>query len=361
MTTTSASRFDGKLGWPISCFFLLFALPSLYQLVVSGSPTWRIVTGLVVFAGYAALYVVGSTRMWALSLRPKLVLTAFLLVLPSALLWLLGPSAAWVFVYGLSLIAIMLPTRLAFAVGLPTLAVTAALILVNLGWDELFSDWVVLASVFAATWFMGRLIRANYALATAQEEIARLAAADERARLAEELREDLGHSLAAITAQAGSVCAELERGATPVAQVREVEDLAREAVTQVRATVSGYRTASLAAEVVGARAALEAAGITADLPTAVDRVAPAYRETFAYALRDGVTAVLRCAGGATRCEVRLGESWLEVRDNGAAEGRAASVSEVDSGLVERVAGIGGRIDTGPCAEGGFRLRVAVPS
>ncbi|MBB5890690.1 histidine kinase [Kutzneria kofuensis] len=353
-------RFDPELGWPLSCFFLLFALPSLYQLATSGTPTWRIATGLTVFAGYAALYVVASTKMWSLSLRWKLVLTAALITLPAFLVWVLGLASTWVFVYGLSLVAIMLPTGLAFAVGLPTLAVTAVLIVVNLGYTELFTDWVVLASVFAATWFMGRLIRANHALATAQEEIARLAAAEERARLAEELRQDLGRSLVEITARAGAVCAELERGGRAAEHVREVEDLAREAVTQVRATVSGYRTASLAAEVVGARAALEAAGITADLPTAVDRVAPAYRETFAYALRDGVTAVLRRAGGATRCEVRLGESWLEVRDNGTASVPVADGDGVDSGLVERVAGIGGRIDTGPCAEGGFRLRVAVP-
>jgi two-component system sensor histidine kinase DesK len=354
-------RFDPELGWPISCFFLLFALPSLYQFVTSGAPTWRIAAGLTVFAGYAVLYVLASMKMWSLSLWSKLALAAVLLALPTVLVWLLGLTSTWVFVYGLSLVSMMLPTGLAFAIGLPTLAVTAVLIVVNLGFTELFTDWVVLASVFAATWFMGRLIRANYALATAQEEIARLAAAEERARLAEELREDLGRSLVAITAKAGAVCAELERGGTPVAHVREVEDLAREAVTQVRATVSGYRTASLAAEVVGARAALEAAGITADLPTAVDRVAPAYREAFAYALRDGVTAVLRRAGGATRCEVRLGESWLEVRDNGTASVPVADGAGVDSGLVERVAGIGGRIDTGPCAEGGFRLRVAVPS
>ena len=73
-----------------------------------------------------------------------------------------------------------------------------------------------------------------------------------------------------------------------------------------------------------------------------------------------VTAVLRRSSGATRCEVRLGESWLEVRDNGTASVSAVDCGGPDSGLAERVAGIGGRIDTGPCAEGGFRLRVAVP-
>jgi two-component system sensor histidine kinase DesK len=355
-----ASRFDPKLGWPVSCFFLLFAVPSLLALITSGIPTWQLVTGLVGFGGYAALYVVASTRMWFVGMRVKLAMTVALLALPTALVCLLGLGSTWMFVYGLSVIAIMLPSRLAFAIGIPALAAIAGVIIAELGFSLLLSDWVVLASVFAATWFMGRLMRANYALESAQEEIARLAAAEERTRLAEELRDDLGRSLAAITARAGAVCAELERGGTSVAHVREVEDLAREAVTQVRATVSGYRTASLAAEVVGARAALEAAGIAADLPTAVDRVAPAYREAFAYALRDGVTAVLRRSSGATRCEVRLGESWLEVRDNGTASVSAVDCGGPDSGLAERVAGIGGRIDTGPCAEGGFRLRVAVP-
>ena len=39
-------RFDPRMGWQTSCFFLLFALPSLYQLVTSGAPTWKIATGL---------------------------------------------------------------------------------------------------------------------------------------------------------------------------------------------------------------------------------------------------------------------------------------------------------------------------
>src|SRR5262249_435197 len=150
-------RFDPQLGWPVSCFFLLFAVPSMLQLITSGAPTWLIVTGLVGFAGYAAMYVVASMKMWDLSLRAKLLLAAVVVAAPSGLVWLLGLTASWMFVYGISLIAIMLPTGWAFGIGLPTLGVLAVLIAVNLGVTELYSDWVVLASVFAATWFMGRL------------------------------------------------------------------------------------------------------------------------------------------------------------------------------------------------------------
>ncbi|QFZ18726.1 hypothetical protein [Saccharothrix syringae] len=49
-------------------------------------------------------------------------------------------------------------------------------------------------------------------------------------------------------------------------EVREIENLTRRALGDVRTTVSGYRDMSLSAEIVGARAALRAAGVRADLP-----------------------------------------------------------------------------------------------
>jgi len=129
---------------------------------------------------------------------------------------------------------------------------------------------------------------------------------------------------------------------------------------EVRATVSGYRNASLTNELVGAREALRAAEIAADLPHAVDNVAVEYQEPFAYVLREGVTNVIRHSR-ATRCEVRLGDSWIEIHDNG-------SGSTVDgkqpghglAGLAERLAPLGGIVDAGPAEDGGFRLRATVP-
>ncbi len=121
----------------------------------------------------------------------------------------------------------------------------------------------------------------------------------------------------------------------------------------MRATVSGYRTASLPAELVGARAALSAAGIAADLPQAVDDVTGGLQTTFAYVLREGVTNVIRHSN-ASRCEVRLGDTWLEVRDNGrsAAEvvisSRASGGGHGLSGLAERVAAVNGTLDAGRC-------------
>ena len=121
-----------------------------------------------------------------------------------------------------------------------------------------------------------QVIRSNAELRAARDEIATLAVAEERARLARDLHDVLGHSLTTITVKAGLARRILESSgdapAGAVAELRDVEHLSRTALAEVRSTVSGYRKASLAAELVGARAALAAAEIEADLPHAVDNV-----------------------------------------------------------------------------------------
>jgi two-component system sensor histidine kinase DesK len=218
-----------------------------------------------------------------------------------------------------------------------------------------------------AMFAFGGLIRTVRELRSAQGKMARLAVAEERSRLARDLHDVLGHSLTTITVKAGLARRVLETSADrerAIAEVRDVEELARQAMTDVRATVSGYRTASLPAELVGARAALSASGIAAELPRAVDNVTAALQETFAYVLREGVTNVIRHSN-ASRCEVRLGDTWLEVRDNGRSAAEQVTSSRQSggghglSGLAERVAAVDGTLEAGPLPEGGFMLRVSV--
>ena len=82
--------------------------------------------------------------------------------------------------------------------------------------------------------------------------------------------------------------------------IREVEHLTRQALSDVRATVSGYREVSLSAEVVGARAALRAAGVEADLPSAVDNVRrPQRRELAASSPQDLAAQLAKPLGAKT--------------------------------------------------------------
>ncbi|XVQ87573.1 sensor histidine kinase [Microbispora siamensis] len=203
------------------------------------------------------------------------------------------------------------------------------------------------------------LIRLVVQLGQAREEIAALAAAAERDRLARDLHDVLGHSLTTITVKTGLARRVLESGGDPeraLAELRDVERLSRQAHSEVRLTVSGRRRPSLAAELAGARAALRAAGISPILPPSADHVPAELAEPFAYVLREGVTNVIRHSG-ATRCEVLLGDDWLEVRDNGPGQ-QAAKPGNGLSGLAERLRAVGGRIEAGPLPAGGFRLRAS---
>ena len=204
-----------------------------------------------------------------------------------------------------------------------------------------------------------QVVRANEALAETRAELARLAAENERIRIARDLHDLLGHSLTTITVKAG--LARRLGEADPegaVAQITEVEDLCRRVLADVRAAVSGYREVTLASELARGRELLRASGITADLPTATEVADPAHQELFGWAIREGLTNVIRHSR-ARSCTVRVSASSVEIVDDG--QGSAASPGNGLSGLRERAAAAGGGVDAGPAHPTGWRLRVWVPS
>jgi two-component system sensor histidine kinase DesK len=143
-----------------------------------------------------------------------------------------------------------------------------------------------------------------------------------------------------------------------------VEQLARQALADVRAAVTGYREASLPGELASARAALAAAGIEADLPGAVDAVPAERRELLAWALREGVTNAVRHSA-ARRVWVRLDADGVEVADDGrgpAGHPGAAGVPVHQrgnglAGLRERAEAVGAAVTVTRREGGGFVLRV----
>jgi two-component system sensor histidine kinase DesK len=224
-----------------------------------------------------------------------------------------------------------------------------------------FADVTPVAIPVIALAMLGvmQVVRANRALAETRAELARLAAENERIRIARDLHDLLGHSLTTITVKAG-----LARRLGPtnpagaVDQITEVEELCRKALTEVRAAVSGYREVTLASELARGRELLRASGITAELPTATEVADPAHQELFGWAVREGLTNVIRHSR-ARSCTVRVSASYVEIIDDG--QGSTAAPGNGLSGLRERAAAAGGGVDAGPVQPAGWRLRVWVPA
>ncbi|MEU5692895.1 histidine kinase [Actinosynnema sp. NPDC020468] len=344
-----------------SLFVLVYIPQVVYEVATGGRPSaWRVaaVTLLVVYSvGWLglpqALYRDGAGD------RGRLGWCLGLTAVGLAVVGVLGLEYAGLMVYVMALSALALPLRVALVLdGVVFVGLGVAMFVTgDLPRDA--GSLGTLASVTLGMFAMNRLMRANQALRRAQEEIAALAVAEERNRLARDLHDVLGHSLTTITLKAGLTRRLLEKDDVARArdEVHDIELLTRQALGDVRATVSGYREVSLSAEVVGARAALRAAGVEADLPHAVDNVDPRLQGVFGYVLREAVTNVLRHAD-ARRCEVRLGDRWLEVRDDGRGTGTGVPGTGL-RGLAERLAAVGGTVDAGPLGERGYRLRAEV--
>jgi two-component system sensor histidine kinase DesK len=243
-------------------------------------------------------------------------------------------------------------------------------------------------------------------LLAARAEVERLAKEQERLRIARDLHDLLGHALTSITMKAELASRLVERDPDrATAEMRQVADLGRQSLADVRATVSGYREVSLVTELAAARQVLAAAGIQAELPASVEEVPVDLRELFGWALREGVTNAVRHSR-ARNVRVTLSEGSIEIVDDGIGtrgegfrpgeDGRMEIVSDGAAlgtrgngltGLIERATAAGGRVRagsvTGRAAEGrpedtrtdrgdgrrsgpgagthpGFRLRVEVP-
>ncbi|WP_229498829.1 sensor histidine kinase [Pseudoduganella ginsengisoli] len=205
-----------------------------------------------------------------------------------------------------------------------------------------------------------RIRRSREQLLMKQEEVEHLARIAERERISRDMHDLLGHTLSLITLKAELAGRLLDRD--PAAcrnEIRDIEHSARQALSEVRHAVSGYRETGLAHELARAKAALSAAGVA--LETQVQPLAiPAVAENvLALALREAVTNILRHAD-AQACTVQLaledGMLVLRIRD----DGKAASVAPGNGlrGMRERVEHLGGWLAL--AVEQGVALELRLP-
>lgn len=201
----------------------------------------------------------------------------------------------------------------------------------------------------------------------AQEEVEQLATIAERERIARDLHDVLGHTLSTITLKAELASHLLASNPEQAArEIRDVERLSRQSLSEVRSAVRGYRSVGLAGELANAKLALEAAGVNLDYFFDTLSILPAAEGVLTFALREAVTNVVRHAS-ATHCRITLhitdGHVVLSVADDGSG---VTSNTGSGSGLPfmrERVRALGGYVHLTPSRsvdESGVRLDVGIP-
>jgi two-component system, NarL family, sensor histidine kinase DesK len=386
-----------RVGWLFAAIWLVYLAYPVSTLFDGTHRVGEIVGVLALAAAFCAAYIGLTIRNRTLVFaarpvldRPRAILLGVLVVIAAVTPILSSNSWIVLWVYISSACGATLPMgrrNLAFA-GAMAATVLMLVEALALGTDIGIWSTVLIPSLFSGLGTIGvrRMQQLIVELRQARDEVKHLAAGEERLRLARDLHDLAGHSMATVTLKA-----ELARRLVKIdpdgaeKQVADIEQVSRQALADIREAVSGYRRPTLAVETASARVALEAAGIAFDLDPAlaagarVPGLDPEAEAALAWCLREAVTNVVRHSG-ATSCSVRLIEArvdgdttlTLEVTDDGdggssARDGQPAGTAPHTpawgnglTGLRERLAPFQATLRAAPVSPRGFKLTATLP-
>lgn len=247
-------------------------------------------------------------------------------------------------------------------------------------WNTTRATLLLVSTVGATSTLIIRYAIVHRQLRQMREElVARLAVSDERLRIARDLHDLLGHNLSLIALKSELARRLVETAPErAISEIREVEAVAREALREVRETISGYRQPTLASELAAAQEILSAAGISCTCEVLPVTVPVTLEAVLAWTVREGATNIIRHSR-ATACSIQVTQDEqqvsVNVTDNGTGRKESAANPANDGyarlsqrpgtssglkGLSERVAAYGGVLEAASLPAGGFRLLVTLP-
>jgi signal transduction histidine kinase len=337
---------------------------------VAGADPWPAIgTGAV----YTALLVLGS---WLLPGRAPAWLAAYMLLQLGLGLVMFGLAhASWGGTLLLIVLVVqaaqLLPLRGAVAVAL---AVPLGHVGMDLGKGLRVAAGMLVASLMAlvVTRLLHRERQTRLELALANAQLAELATTQERNRVARDIHDGLGHHLTTVQMQIRAGRALLGRDPDRADEVlAQAEEQAREALSEVRRSVSALRAPRVPLSERVQRLAREAS--QAGPPTSVEvrgasrRLAPDVEEALYRAAQEGLTNVRRHARAAhahVLLDYRPAEVRMVVGDDGCGQppdGSGGSGGFGLTGLRERVTGLGGAVALDSVPGEGSTLTVTAPA
>ena len=335
-----------RWAWVTAGIWLVFLVYPVREAVeADAGPASRAVT-LGFLAVFAAVYLLGYARWREHSLTVWLGLVA----LGLATVPVIGIEAIGLTPYVGAFSALMVPDRWwRWTTLLSALLPLISLVGGNFPTFFFLMVWPIIGFCAAIRVFSEMGERAE----AARSELALVA---ERERVARDVHDVLGHSLTALSVKAELaerlVDADPERARE---ELRSIQDTARQALAEIRATVGGLRAANLDAEVAAAPVVLADAGVRARVVGEVADTDPRHRTLLAWVLREAITNVVRHAR-AGEVTIELGPTGLVVADDGL--GVRQPEGNGLRGMRERVEAAGGtlRVTDDP----GTRVEVMLP-
>jgi len=279
-----------------------------------------------------------------------------------------NPGGQGYLIYACSFLAFCAPPRRALG------AMVVLLALYSAEWLWLGWQWLYLLSAVVVGLTVGlmnisfvRKMQADAALKLSHDEVRRLAALAERERIGRDLHDLLGHTLSLVALKSELAGRLLQRD--PAAARREIDEVgrvAREALAQVRAAVTGIRAAGIAAELASAKLLLESDGVMfkyTPVEAALVEAAlpPGVEIALAMTVREAVTNIQRHAraqNAEVAFETDCGDAVLRIVDDG--RGGAIVPGNGLGGMRERIEALGGRLRIDSGMGRGTRIEARLP-
>lgn len=332
---------QARLGW--TPYLWLVYLSFFFVSWFFHFPGWiEAGLGLATVGVFLALYFSAFWRHGPAALLHILAITAL------GVVW--APhniGAGTYFIYAASFAYLVGPPRRAALVVAGVAVCVALTALIGQGHPFFWLPGGIIGAIIgAANIFFSEQARHDAALRLSQSEVKQLARVAERERIARDMHDLLGHTLSLITLKSELARKLIDQDIDKArAEIRTVEQTARQALSEVREAVSGFRQQGLAGELEQARMALTAAGVDLELDVAGNPDLDSRTEAvLALVLRESVTNIIRHAR-AHRCRIRLqpeagGEWMLTVSDDGRG-GIRPDGAGID-GMRARIEALGGR-------------------
>jgi two-component system, NarL family, sensor histidine kinase DesK len=316
---------------------------------------------LLTLLGFAIFLILYFGIFWLE--RPRAIVHIGGIVLLGVLFIPYNGGAASFFIFAAAFVPFVVTTQAKAVASMFAIVAVAAIEgwLLHIQFVTLFWATVFPLIVGGSNIFFAERNRMNRKLRKANEEIENLAKVAERERIARDLHDVLGHTLSVITLKSELAGKLIDRDPERAGkEIREVEQISRQALTDVRDAIRGYRSQGLVAELAQAKTTLETAGLTVQCDAATTVKLPAVQESvLSLAVREAVTNVVRHARAHT-CRMRLdqqnGTCRLEIHDDGC----GASNGEGNGlrGMRERVEMLGGTLQRN--TEAGTTLTITLP-
>lgn len=352
------TRRSGFSRWAPLIFFAFVVIGPIFS-PDSDATDWGLAVGVVAVS--LPVFVVSEIRGWSVG-------GAVVLMLLAVATAPLGSTAIMALpIYAAALLAESATVEtLRIRLAVVTALTLTGLFLSTIPWP--FRIFILIPAIMI--WVIGTAVfhdvsrdhRAS-ALQAENRRIAHLATIAERERIARDVHDIAGQALTAIIVRSQLVQRLVSSDQDRATQeADEVERIARDALSSIRASVAGWQQASLRDELAVGRDALAAGGIELRMEGDFDvDLAPSVENVLALGLREAVTNVLRHANASTveaRIETEDGGVSLAVLDDGV--GPTKGTGSGLQGMRDRVYAAGGTVSFGPGAHGGAVLRIDMP-